>query len=544
MSPELLTGADITVRSLIEQGCTTVFGYPGASVVDIYDALRSRSSEIRHVLTAHEQGAAHAADGWARSTGKVGVVIATSGPGATNLVTGIATAYLDSVPLVAITGNVATSQIGTDAFQEIDITGITLPITKHNFFVSDVKETAPSIREAFRLAVSGRPGPVLVDIPRDVQIAETEYEPQPAVTAERGEGAKDVRVAQAAGLLNKCRRPLIYFGGGLAASGAQSEMLELAEKLDAPLACSLMGLSAIPSDTPGFLGMHGVYGRYAAGQAFRGADCVLALGARFNDRTLGRDGELAPEAKIIHVDIDGAELSKNVGAAVGLRGDVKKTLVKLNGLIRPRKHPAWREEVRSFADRETQLEDRRPGMTPKNILTALNARLSPETPVATDVGQHQMWAAQTLRFSLPRRFITSGGLGTMGFGLGAAVGACMATGERTVLVTSDGSLGMSLTELATAVSNRLPIVVLLLNNRALGMVRQWQTTYFGARYYATELDRKTDFVAAARAFGADGMKAGSLGELETAFDKAFGADGPFIIECPVDPNETASIGGV
>ncbi len=532
-----LSGADILVRTLIEQGCDVVFGYPGGQIINVYDSLHKYRNELKHVLTAHEQGAAHAADGYARATGKVGVVLATSGPGATNLVTGIATAYLDSVPVVAVTGNVPTGQLGTDSFQEIDITGITLPITKHNYVVGSVEELADTVREAFRLAMSGRPGPVLVDIPKDIQIASCEYVPQPPVQPEERFAAKEVRIRQAADCINESRRPFVYFGGGLINSGAEAELLELAEKLDAPIGCSLMGISGVDSDHPRFLGMQGMHGHYACSMAMHHADCILSLGVRFNDRVTGNRAKFAANAKIVHIDVDGAELAKNIQPAHALRGDLKLTLRQLLPLLRQKDNAEWRESVEKLKAEEQRTLDDREGLTPRNVMLALNRHLGENTPVATDVGQHQMWAAQHLRFHRPRRFLSSGGLGTMGFGLGAAIGAQMATGERTVLVTGDGSFGMCLNELATAVSQRLPLVILLLNNGVLGMVRQWQTLFFDRHYSNTVLDRKTDFVKLAQAFGADGARVNTPEQLEAALETAFASDGPFLIDCAIDKDE-------
>jgi acetolactate synthase-1/2/3 large subunit len=532
-----LSGADILVRTLIEQGCDTIFGFPGGQVINIYDSLYRYQDEIRHVLTAHEQGAAHAADGYARATGRPGVVIATSGPGSTNLVTGIATAYLDSVPLVAITGNVKSAQIGTDSFQETDITGVTLPITKHNYFVGSVEELADTVREAFLIAMSDRPGPVLVDIPTDVQVALTSYEPKPAIEREERHAAKEVRIREAAQTINSCSRPFIYFGGGLIASDAADEMLELAERIDAPIGSSMMGISGIPTDHPRYLGMEGMHGHYASSMAMKEADCIIGLGVRFNDRSTGDLSKFAREADIVHIDIDGAELSKTTHDAHGLRGDVKLTLKKLIPLLDEVKRDAWQRRIAELKDDEEHFTDHREGLTPRNAMLALNAHLGEDTPITTDVGQHQMWAAQTVQCHHPRRFISSGGLGTMGFGLGSAIGAQIGTGQRTVLVTGDGSFGMCLPELATAVTYKTPIVILMLNNGVLGMVRQWQTLFYDKHYSNTVLDRKTDFVALAHAFGADGAKVDTLEGLEKALDAAFAYDGPFVIDCAVDKDE-------
>lgn len=532
-----LTGADILIRTLIEQGCDTVFGYPGGQILNVYDSLYKYQNEIRHMLTAHEQGAAHAADGYARATGKVGVVMSTSGPGATNLVTGIATAYLDSIPLVAICGNVPTTQIGTDSFQEIDITGVTLPITKHNYFVGSVENLADTIREAFALAQSGRPGPVLIDVPKDVQTAVCDYKPQAPVLPEERHAAKDVRIKEAAALINASKRPFIYFGGGLITSEAQEEMLALAEKIDAPIGCSLMGLSGIPTDHPRFLGMQGMHGHYASSMAMHDADLIISLGVRFNDRVTGNREKFAKLAQIIHIDVDGSELSKTVNSACGLRGDVKLTLQKLIPLVNAEQKPDWEKAVKALKETENDYLDIRPGLTPRNAIMTLNKHLGENTAVATDVGQHQMWAAQNVNFKKPRRFISSGGLGTMGFGLGAAIGAAVGTGERSVLVTGDGSFGMCLNELTTAVTYNVPVVILLMNNGVLGMVRQWQTLFFNKHYSNTILDRKTDFVALARAFGADGEAVDTVAALDKAFEHAFSCDGPYVIDCRIDKDE-------
>ncbi|MBO5326133.1 MAG: biosynthetic-type acetolactate synthase large subunit [Lachnospiraceae bacterium] len=533
----LLSGADIIVKTLIEQGCETVFGYPGGQIINVYDSLYKYQDEITHILAAHEQGAAHAADGYARATGKPGVVIATSGPGATNLVTGIATAYIDSVPMVAITGNVMTSQIGSDSFQEIDITGVTLPITKHNYFVGKIEDLADTIREAFVIAASGRPGPVLIDVPKDIQQAKYEYEPKAPVVPGGRICAKEIRISPAADCINKAERPFIYFGGGTITSEAQEEMLQLAELIDAPIGCSMMGISGVPTDHPRFLGMQGMHGHYASSMAMHNADCIIALGARFNDRVTGNRAKFSVGAKIVHIDIEGAELGKTTNDAHMLRGDIKMTLEKLLPLIKKDEKPEWMAKVAAFREEETRVQDNREGMTPRNCLMALNKYLGENTAVATDVGQHQMWAAQTVEFKKTRRFISSGGLGTMGFGMGAAIGAAMATRERSVLVTGDGSFGMNLNEMATAVTYNVSMVILLMNNGVLGMVRQWQTLFFDKHYSNTILDRRTDFVKLAQAFGADGAVATNLEELDDALAKAFACDGPFIVDCRIDKDE-------
>lgn len=532
-----ISGADIIVKTLIEHGCDTVFGYPGGQILNVYDSLYTHQNEINHILTAHEQGAAHAADGYARTTGKVGVVIATSGPGATNIVTGIATAYLDSIPIVAICGNVPTSQIGSDSFQEIDITGVTLPITKHNYFVENVEDLADTIREAFVIAQSGRPGPVLIDVPKDVQTAKCEYEPKVPMEKEETYAAKEIRIKEAADYINSAERPIVYFGGGLITANAQEEMLMLADKIDAPIGCSLRGLSAIPTDHPRFLGMHGMHGRLASFLAMYNADLIISLGVRFNDRVTGNREKFAAKAKIIHIDVDGSELRKTVNTVCGLRGDVKLTLGKLLPLLNERKRPDWMEKTEAFRKEEEGCLDNRKGLTPRNIILKLNKYLGENTAVCTDVGQHQMWSAQNLNFKTPRRFVSSGGLGTMGFGIGAAIGAAVGTHERSVLITGDGSFGMSLQELATAVTYNIPVVILILNNSVLGMVRQWQTLFFDKHYSNTTLNRKTDFAAVAKAFGADGEKVLTEEELDEAFIHAFNNNGPYVIDCSIDKDE-------
>ena len=533
----LLSGSDILVKTLIEQGCETVFGYPGGQILNVYDSLYKYQNEINHVLCAHEQGAAHAADGYARTTGKVGVVISTSGPGATNLVTGIATAYLDSIPMVAICGNVPTTQIGTDSFQEIDITGVTLPITKHNYFVSDVADLADTIREAFKLAKSGRPGPVLIDVPKDVQIAKYEYEPTSPVEKDEPFAAKDVRIEEAATIINSAKRPFIYFGGGVITSGAQDEVLALAEKIDAPIGCSLMGLSAIPTDHPRFLGMQGMHGHYASSMSMHNADVIISLGVRFNDRVTGNRTKFATGAKIVHVDVDGSELNKTVNSVCGLRGDVKMTLQKLLPLLNGGTKPDWMAKVEAFRKEEETYLDNREGLTPRRAILTVNKYLGENTAVCTDVGQHQMWSAQSLNFKTARRFASSGGLGTMGYGFGAAIGAAYGTGERSVLITGDGSFGMNLNELATAVRYGVPVVVVIMNNGVLGMVRQWQTLFYDKHYSNSVLERKTDFAAFAKAFGADGEAVTTPEELDAALSRAFAYDGPYVIDCKIDKDE-------
>lgn len=534
-----LKGSDIVVRTLMEQGTRLVFGFPGATVIDIYDSLWEHANKIRHVLVAHEQGAAHAADGFARATGKVGVCLATSGPGSTNLVTGIAAAYMDSTPLLVITGNVATSQIGTDSFQEIDITGITLPITKHNYFVDHVDDLADVLRDAYRLALSGRPGPVLVDIPKDVQQAMGEYVPGDPIQPDPPTLTNVSQLEEAAACINACHRPLVYFGGGVVAANAAEEVLALAQRVDAPLACSLMGISAIPSDYPRFLGMEGMHGRYAATMAMKNADCIIALGCRFNDRSTGDRDRFGPAVHIVHVDIDGSEINKTTNDDFGIVGDVRLAIQKLMPLLEQADHRGWRKLLAELRDTEKTQEDQRDGLTPRAVLCAADARREPGSAVVTDVGQHQMWSAQHLRFTNPRTFVTNGGLGAMGFGLPAAIGVALATCKRTLLVVGDGGLGMSLQELATAVSTQVPITILLMNNGTLGMVRQWQRLFYSKRYSNTTLAgyRRTDYAAMAQAFGAQGVRVETLDELARALDEAACACGPYLIDCVIGVDE-------
>lgn len=536
-----ISGAKIVVETLIEQGCNTVFGYPGGQVINLFDELYLCRDRIKHILTAHEQGASHAADGYARATGKVGVVIATSGPGATNLVTGIATAYLDSVPMVAITGNVPCSLIGRDSFQEVDIVGVTMPVTKHNFIVKDVSELADTLRMAFKIAKSGRPGPVLVDIPKDVQIAKCDFTPesQPVVPYPLS-FAPDEKLKKAAELINSCERPYIYFGGGIIAGKASDELVALADKIDAPLGCSLMGLSAVPADNPHFLGMQGMHGHYASSVAEDEADLVIALGARFSDRATGNLKRFAKNFRIVHIDIDNAELDKNVSANLSIQGDIKDALERLTAMVEEKKHETWSARIAELrADEEKRIESARSGreLDPFAIVDIVS-EYEENANIITDVGQHQMWTAQRYPLKKPRTFLTSGGLGTMGFGMGAAIGAAEATGRRSILFTGDGSFGMNLNELATSVTQNTPLTIVIMNNGVLGMVRQWQTLFFDKHYSNTTLDgRKTDFVKLAEAFGAKGVRVFTKDELRNAVQESFAYDGTFVIDCAVDSDE-------
>lgn len=532
-----LTGAQIIIEALVEQGCDRVFGYPGGQVINLYDELYKNRDRIRHIITAHEQGAAHAADGFARATGKTGVVIATSGPGATNLVTGIATAYLDSVPMVAITGNVPCNLLGRDSFQEVDICGVTLPITKHNYIVKDVNELADTLREAFRLAKSGRPGPVLVDVPKDVQCAECEFENAVVAPAFESPKANSEDITKAVQMISESKKPYIYCGGGVISASAGKEIMDFAELIDAPIGCSMMGISAIPESNPRFLGMQGMHGHYASSMAQSEADLVIAVGARFSDRATGKMSVYVRNCKVLHIDVDDAEIDKNVASQLGINGDVKETIRKLSASVSKQSHADWMKRIDDLKKKEASFTYKSDVMTPYDIIETINAKFPSDCVVATDVGQHQMWVAQHYKFEKQRTFISSGGLGTMGFGLGAAIGASVATEKPVVLFTGDGSFGMNLNELATAVSINAPVIVVIMNNGVLGMVRQWQTLFFGNRHSNTTLNRKTDFVELAKAFGAQGYRAENTEELADAFEKAYANGGPAVIDCNISADE-------
>lgn len=536
----LLTGAQITIETLIEQGCKVLFGYPGGQVIDLYDALYEREDRIKHVLTAHEQGACHAADGYARASGQVGVVMATSGPGATNLVTGIATAYLDSIPLVAITGNVPNSLIGRDSFQEVDIIGITLPITKHNFIVKNIEDLADTIREAFKIAKSGRPGPVLVDIPKDVQQSRFEYTPHDVVEKIEQRPAKEYKIEKAAKMLMEANRPYIYVGGGAITADATEEIIQLANTIDAVIGSTLMGLSVIPGNNERFLGMEGMHGDYASSIAQDEADLILTIGARFSDRATGNVSKYATKAKIIHIDIDRAEVDKNVSVDLGVGGDLKQALNEILKLVKPKENIEWQnriKELKEFSKKSIDQNMPKDELNPYTLIKEVSKHTSDDTKIVTDVGQHQMWVAQYYEFKKPRTFITSGGLGTMGFGLGAAIGSAMYTNERTVLFTGDGSFGMNLNELATVATQNLPIVIILMNNGVLGMVRQWQNLFFDKHYSQTVLERKTDFVKLAEAFGIKGYRISDVSQMKDVIDQAFKEKGPVLVDCYIDKDE-------
>ena len=525
----VLNGADILIRCLREQGTDTVFGYPGGCVLDIYDAIY-RDGTLKHVLTAHEQGAAHAADGYARATGKTGVVIATSGPGATNLVTGIATAYMDSVPLVAVTGNVTVSNLGRDSFQEVDIAGVTMPVTKHNYIVKDVKQLAATVREAFYIANAGRKGPVLIDIPKNIQTEKCEYEETPR----KRHTPKPVSPASLAGVkaaLEGAKRPLILAGGGVIGADAAENLAAFAKKMQAPVCSTLMGLGAYPASDKQFLGMIGMHGTDAAAKAFRRADVIVACGMRFSDRVAGDRAKFREGKTIVQFDVDAAEIDKNVTTDLSVMADLNEIFKALLPQLGQAERREWLKEVAAYRDYEAEHFDS--SLPAYKILSALQEFTDADTPVATDVGQHQMWAAQYCKFEKPRTFITSGGLGTMGFGMGAAIGACVGTGRRTVLVTGDGSFHMNLNELCTAVSQNLPLVILLMDNNTLGMVRQWQTLFYGKRYSQTTLNRRTDYVKLAEAFGAKGYVIAGDADVEPILKKAFAEKMPVLVDCKI-----------
>ena len=530
----ILTGAQILIEELVRRGVRTVFGYPGGAVLDIYDELYKNAHRLRHVIAAHEQGAAHAADGYARVTGQPGVVIATSGPGATNLVTGIANAYLDSVPMVAITGNVAAPLLGKDSFQEVDIVGITQPVVKHNFIVRDIRELAATVDKAFALACSGRRGPVLIDLPKNIQRESCTYEPHTTGPAPEPRMPDIQRVVEA---IRKCERPYIYCGGGAIAASAEKEVIALSEKLSAPVGLSMMGLTAVPRSYPLNLGMCGMHGSYAASVLQGKSDLLIAVGVRFSDRATGDIAEYTKGRTIIHIDIDKAELGKNLPEIIELCGGAREILQSLLAELPKKRNDAWLAAIQ--ADLNTEKQACNPeAFSPETILKTVRQYAHDDTVAATDVGQHQMWVMQHYAFERPRTLLTSGGLGTMGYGLGAAIGGCIAVGgRRTLLFTGDGSFGMNLNELATAVSQALPITIVLLNNGTLGMVRQWQGMFYSERYSSTTLERKTDFVALAKAFGADGCTVTSLAGLREVLDAGLPEDMPYLLDCRIDMDE-------
>lgn len=534
-----INGSQIFVEVLVEQGVDTIFGYPGGAVLDIYDALYKNSDRVRHILTAHEQGAAHAADGYARATGKTGVCLATSGPGATNLVTGIATAYMDSIPMVAITGNVGTKLIGKDSFQEVYIAGITMPITKHNFTVRRVEELADVLRDAFRIAQTGRPGPVLVDIPKDVMVAECEFENKVPLDTSVHFEVQDSDFQRIAAAINAAERPVVYFGGGVATADAGKQLSELLHKANIPAVSTIMAIGVLPADDPFNLGMIGMHGKVSCGFAVDKADLVIALGARFSDRVATDPNAFAPNAKIIHADIDAAEINKNMATDDSIVADAKTFLEGVLPYVEAREHKEWLAQIDDWKKRmDYRAKDDASVLKPHQVIGTIADLAGDDAIIVTDVGQHQMWAAQYSRRSHTRQFITSGGLGTMGFGYGAAIGAQIACpGKRVVHITGDGSFHMNLQEMCTTVSYDLPVITVVMNNQVLGMVRQWQTMFYGKRYSATDPHRKTDFVKLAEAFGGQGMRCTNLEEFQQAFAKALTNQGPTLIDCVMDCDE-------
>lgn len=534
----LLTGSQIVAECLIEQGVDTVFGYPGGTILNIYDALYQYQDKIHHILTSHEQGAAHAADGYARSTGKVGVCMATSGPGATNLVTGIATAYMDSTPLVAITANVAVSLLGRDSFQEIDIAGVTMPITKHNFIVKDIKDLAPTIRKAFHIASEGRPGPVLVDITKDVTAAKFDFEPiVPEVIEPRKYTYGAQELDQAIKMIEASEKPFIFVGGGAIASDAASELKEFAEKIDAPVTDSLMGKGAYDNTRPRYTGMLGMHGTKASNFGVSQCDLLIVVGARFSDRVTGDTNRFAKDAKIIHIDVDAAEINKNVVVDLGIVGDAKNVLKELNEKLTRQNHPQWLKEIRDLKERYPLSYDDE-GLTGPYVIEQIDYLTNSEAIICTDVGQHQMWAAQYFNYLRPRQFISSGGAGTMGFGLGAAMGAKLANPHQTVFnIAGDGCFRMNLNELATLSRYNIPVIQVVMNNQVLGMVRQWQTLFYGQRYSNTILEDKVDFCKVAEGLGCKAIKVTTKEEVASAIKIAMEHDGPVVIECMIGKDD-------
>ncbi len=552
----LINGSQIVIECLIEQGVDTVFGYPGGCILNIYDELYKNSNRITHILTAHEQGASHAADGYARATGKVGVCMATSGPGATNLVTGIATAYMDSIPVVAITCNVGKALLGRDSFQEIDITGVTLPITKHNFLIKDISELADTIRQAFYIARSGRPGPVLIDILKDVTALNNMYEFEPcknpdeiaskilnkasvkrAVTVPTPEEAD---LKKAAELINSAERPIIYAGGGVKISGAEDELLKFAEKISCPVSESLMARDCFPATHPLCTWMVGMHGTYASNMGITESDLVIAVGARFSDRVYGDASKFAQQAKIVHIDIDPAEINKNIDSTASVVGDVKEVLSKLIGLVEKKDHSEWLNQINEWKRIYPSCYDKNPkdSINPKFICEHIHEVAGDDCFITTEVGQHQMWTAQFYPFGKKRRFVTSGGLGTMGYGTGAAIGISLSkTGSRVVHIAGDGSFRMNCNELATIGHYNLPIVIVVENNNALGNVRMWQRLFYGKRFSQTTLDIGPDWVKLADAYGIQGYKATNAKEFAEVFDKAFKSGKAAIIDARVDRDE-------
>jgi acetolactate synthase-1/2/3 large subunit len=535
-----LKGAEILVETLIEQGVDTIFGYPGGAVLNIYDALYARQDKIRHILTSHEQGAAHCADGYSRSTGKTGVCLATSGPGATNLVTGIATAFMDSIPMIAITGNVDVNLIGRDSFQEVYIAGITMPITKHNFVVRNVTKLADTVRQAFMIANSDRPGPVLIDIPKDITAALCEYEPQPPVQPIRDiPEVKDETLDMIADLIRKSERPVLYFGGGVILSDAAEIINAFVEKTKIPVCHSAMGTGVISHRNPLDLGMIGMHGTVVSSLAAENCDLLLAVGARFSDRVATKINYFAPHATIVHLDIDAAEINKNVHVDYGIVADAKDIMTRLYDRVEEKHIEPWHAQIREWREtKEYKPVSSDTCIKPHQLMGVINDNIRPDDIITTDVGQHQMWAAQYCTRTNSRTFISSGGLGTMGFGYGAAMGSKVGNPDKTVVhITSDGSFQMNLNEIVTAVTYHIPVITVVLNNQVLGMVRQLQSVFCGKRFIATEVPKKVDYVKMAESFGAKGYSCKTLEEFEKAFREAVSLGCTCVIECIIDKEE-------
>lgn len=535
-----LNGATILIECLKEQGVDTVFGFPGGAVLNIYDALYLAKDKITHILTSHEQGASHAADGYARATGRVGVCIATSGPGATNLVTGIATAYMDSVPMVAITGQVSTALLGKDSFQEVDITGITMPVTKHNYIVKDVTKLADIVREAFKIAKEGRPGPVLIDICKDVTAAITDYEPKmPETPAEPPLGVSEDALREAAEIINRAARPVILSGGGVSIAGAGEELLALAERAGIPVTTTLMGLGSFPGTHELFMGLVGMHGAKTSNLAVSEADLFIAVGARFSDRVISNVKKFAPGAEIMHIDIDPAEIGKNISVHYPLAGNIKIILKLLAQSVEKRGKTEWNARIDAWKSQYPLKYVKEGSLKPHYIVERIYELTAGDALITTEVGQNQLWAAQFYKYTKPRQFISSGGLGTMGYGLGACIGAQLGRPEKKVInIAGDGSFRMNCTELATAVEYKLPIIIAILNNHVLGMVRQWQDLFYDGRFSATTIDRGTNFVALAEAFGAVGINVTKPEEVDGALKKALSStDRPVLINFEIDKDD-------
>lgn len=534
----LLTGADIVIECLLEQGVDTVFGYPGGTILNVYDSLYHYRDRINHVLTSHEQGASHAADGYARATGKVGVCMATSGPGATNLVTGIATAYMDSVPLVAITANVGVPLLGKDSFQEVDITGVTMPITKHNYIVKDVESLAPIIRKAFQIAKEGRPGPVLVDITKDVTAAKCEYHHQkPEKIERRSYTYPTSTLKEAIEMIEKSEKPFVFVGGGVVRSNASQELREFVEKIDAPVTDSLMGKGAFDGTNPRYTGMLGMHGTKTSNLGVSNCDLLVAIGVRFSDRVIGNAQKFARHAKIIHIDVDEAEINKNVNVDLGIVGDAKSVLNALNLLLKQQNHSQWLKEIRALKEQYPLSYDS-DKLTGPYVIEQIEALTDNNAIICTEVGQNQMWAAQYYHFKRPCQLITSGGLGTMGYGLGASIGVKYGKPDQYVFnIAGDGCFRMNMNELATASRYQVPIIEVILNNHVLGMVRQWQTLFYGKRYSATVLDDKVDFCKTAEGLGCKAIRVTKKEEVAPAILEAMDSQGPVVIECVIEEDD-------